>query len=112
VRIHSAGAADRGALRAFLGRLSPRTVQTRFLRPAVNLSGLLADRELERIVERNPAEHTVLLAMDGPHIRGLGEFVVERVGIAELALVVEDAFQGRGGCGSAPSDRPEAPAAV
>jgi GNAT superfamily N-acetyltransferase len=38
----------------------------------------------------------VLLAMDGPEVRAIGEFVKDGVGEAELAVVVEDDFQGRG----------------
>jgi GNAT superfamily N-acetyltransferase len=95
-RVRCAGAGDRAALRAFLDRLSLRTVQARYLSPPVALSGPLADRELERILGRNEAQHTVMLAVDGAAIRGVGEFLAEQVDRAELALVVEDAFQGRG----------------
>jgi GNAT superfamily N-acetyltransferase len=37
-----------------------------------------------------------VLAVDGTEIRGIGEFVSEQVDRADLALVVEDAFQGCG----------------
>jgi GNAT superfamily N-acetyltransferase len=37
----------------------------------------------------------VVLAVDGGAVRGIGEFIEERADGAELALVVEDEFQGR-----------------
>jgi GNAT superfamily N-acetyltransferase len=80
-------------VRAFLDRLSPSTVQWRYLGPPRTLAGPAGDPELERLLERNAAEHVVVLAVDGTEIRGIGEFVAEQVQRAELALVVEDAFQ-------------------
>ena len=87
---------DRVAVRAFLARLSPGTVQARFLSSSMSLAGPSGDRELNRTLERNEAEHVVVLAIDGAEIRGIGEFFRERGDRADLGLVVEDAFQGRG----------------
>ena len=84
---------DRGAVRAFLDRLSPSTVQARYLSPPRSLAGEAGDPELKRLLDRNAAEHVVVLAVDGPEVRGIGEFIPEHVERAELALVVEDAFQ-------------------
>jgi GNAT superfamily N-acetyltransferase len=62
----------------------------------MSLAGPVGDRELARMLERNEAEHVVMLAVDGAEIRGIGEFRNEGVDRAGLGLVVEDAFQGRG----------------
>src|SRR5438132_890417 len=71
VRFRVARAGDRSAVRAFLDRLSPSTVQARFLSPARSLTGLLGDHELKRLFDRNEAEHVVVLAVDGTEIRGI-----------------------------------------
>src|ERR1700681_3752535 len=95
LRIARAG--DGAALHAFLERLSPRTVQARYLSAWTRLTGPSADRETQRLLDGDEARHVVLGAVDGDAIRGVGEFVVgETAGAAELAMVVEDAFQGRG----------------
>jgi GNAT superfamily N-acetyltransferase len=99
VRLRLARAEDRPAIRAFLDRLSPDTVKARYLSPLVSLTGLLGDREVVRLLERSTAERVVLLAVDGSEVRGIGEFVKDAEQ-AELALVVEDDFQGRGIGGS------------
>jgi GNAT superfamily N-acetyltransferase len=96
LRFRLANAADRGALRAFLDRLSPSTINTRYLTPATTLAGELGERELRRLIERDLDEHLVVVAVDGAEIRGVGEFVTANAQDAELALVVEDAFQHRG----------------
>ena len=87
---------DRGAVRAFLDRLSPSTVQARYLSPPRSLAGPAGEPELTRLLERNAADHMVVLAVDGSGVRGIGELVAEHERRAELALVVEDAFQGCG----------------
>ena len=51
---------------------------------------------LDRLLERDPAEHVVVLAIGGRQVRGIAEFVTEDDRDAEIAFVVEDAFQGRG----------------
>jgi GNAT superfamily N-acetyltransferase len=96
VHVRLALAEDRPAIRAFLDRLSPDTVKARYLSPLGSLSGFFGDRELVRLMERSTAERVVLLAMVGSEVRGIGEFVKDADGQAELALVVEDEFQGRG----------------
>ena len=87
---------DRGAVRAFLDRLSPSTVGLRYLSAPRSLAGPAGDPELRRLLGRNEAEHVVVLAVDGRQVRGIGEFVAEPAQRAELALLVEDAFQGCG----------------
>jgi GNAT superfamily N-acetyltransferase len=96
LRLRIARAGDRDAVRAFLGRLSPRTVQARYLHAPISLSGPSGERELNRLFGTDRAEHVVVLAVDGAEVRGIGEFLDDRVDRAELGLVIEDAFQGRG----------------
>jgi GNAT superfamily N-acetyltransferase len=96
VQLRAALAGDRSALRAFLERLSPTTVQLRYLRPAGKLADTVADLELNRILDARPSDHVVVLAVDGEDVRGVGEFIREQPNQAELALVVEDDFQGHG----------------
>ncbi len=96
LRLRVARGGDRGAVRAFLNRLSPSTVRARYLSAPTSLAGAAGDPELKRLVDRNTAEHVVVLAVEGTQIRGIGEFIAERMQRAELALVVEDACQGRG----------------
>jgi GNAT superfamily N-acetyltransferase len=87
---------DRDAVRAFLGRLSPDTVRARYLQPSMNLAGPSGERELNRLLADNNGKHVVLLALEGPKIRGIGELFTLPLQRADLGLVVEDAAQGRG----------------
>jgi GNAT superfamily N-acetyltransferase len=96
MRLRIARARDRLAVRAFLDRLSPATIQGRYLSQHTSLSGLVGDREVARMLDGNAARHVVLLAVQGAEVRGIGEFVGDPVKGAEVSLVVEDAFQGRG----------------
>jgi len=96
LRVRRAHPSDRGELRAFLSRLSPGTVRARYLSQVSRMDGLLGERELDRLLEGGPAEHVVLLAVEGTQVRGVAEFVAEDDRRAEIAFVVEDAFQGRG----------------
>ena len=83
-------------MRAFLGRLSPRTVQNRYLSASLPLNDARADLEVARLFDSTECERTVVVAMEGADVRGLGEFSIEDAERAELGLLVEDAFQGRG----------------
>jgi GNAT superfamily N-acetyltransferase len=87
---------DRVALHAFLGRLSQSTVAARYLQRTLNLAGPSGDREVDRLLGRRHAGHVVLLAMDGADVRGIGELFSQGLNRADLGVVVEDAFQGRG----------------
>jgi GNAT superfamily N-acetyltransferase len=94
-----ARANDLAAVRAFLTRLSPSTVKARYMSAWSSLAGPAGDREAQRLLHRDESRHVVLVAVDGGQIRGVGEFVAEptsQEAQAELALVVEDAYQGRG----------------
>jgi GNAT superfamily N-acetyltransferase len=88
-------AADRAAVRAFLHRLSPSTLRTRYLSPHETVAEPWGERELDRLLDPHDGKHMVVLALDGAEVRGIGEYVEERAGEAELALMVEDRFQGR-----------------
>jgi GNAT superfamily N-acetyltransferase len=94
-RFRLARAEDAAALADFLGRLSPKTVRARYLGP-IRLDSPTLERELGRLLHADAATHTVLLAEEGGVIRGLGEYVVADRRCADLALVVEDGYQGYG----------------
>jgi len=66
------------------------------LQPSLKLAGPSGERELNRLLAANAAKHVVMLAVDGADVRGIGELFNQPIGRAELGLVVEDAFQGRG----------------
>jgi GNAT superfamily N-acetyltransferase len=87
---------DWRAVRAFLERLAPASVQSRYLSAWTALTGDAAERETRRLLDRDPDRHVVLLVTDGRDVRGIGEFVVEASDRAEFALMVEDAYQQRG----------------
>jgi GNAT superfamily N-acetyltransferase len=87
---------DRRAVKRFLERLSPTTVQSRYLSAWTTLSSFAAERETRRLLDRDPDRHVVLVATEGDAVRGIGEFVIEGPGRAELALMVEDGYQRRG----------------
>jgi GNAT superfamily N-acetyltransferase len=95
-RLRCAAATDRQALQAFLRRLSPTTVKSRYLSSWASESAALS--EAERLLEHDQRRHVVVLAVQGSAIRGVGEFVLESGAAchAELGLVVEDAVQRRG----------------
>jgi hypothetical protein len=50
MRLRIARARDRLAVRAFLNRLSPATIQERYLSQHTSLSGLVGDREVARML--------------------------------------------------------------
>jgi acetyltransferase len=86
---------DRERLSAFLRRLSQETVKARYMGgPA--MVGFALERELARLLSKRRASHTVLVALADNEIRGIAEYVVEAPGRAEVGIVVEDEFQGRG----------------
>src|SRR5262249_20119312 len=64
----------------------------------VRLAGLSRERELERLVRLDPARHAVVVAVECDAIRGVAEFFIDGAAPnqAEVAIVVEDGFQGRG----------------
>ena len=86
----------RTAIEAFLGRLSPITIRQRYFVGYGSLVGTRAESELHRLLDGDRSHHVVLLAVEGAEVRGVGEFSVTTAGAAELALLVEDAYQNCG----------------
>jgi GNAT superfamily N-acetyltransferase len=97
VRLRVARPGDHASVSAFLQRLSSATIQARYLLAASSLVGPLADRETQRLLDRDRTRHVVVVAVEDAAIRGIGEFVADdAMHLAEVGLVVEDAFQNRG----------------
>jgi GNAT superfamily N-acetyltransferase len=97
VRLRAARDDDRAAIRAFLGRLSASSLQSRYLIMLSHMDADRIDREIRRIFDRDAARHVVVVATDGLDVHAIGEIVIDSDGhSAELALTVEDAFQRRG----------------
>jgi len=96
VQFRRAHVSDSDAIRAFLSRLSASTVQSRFLSPATCMLEEWRDGEVRRMLDANSSKHVVILAVHGREVRGIGESVSEDGGDADIGLVVEDRFQGRG----------------
>jgi len=94
-RFRLARPGDDGALADFLSRLSPETTRARYL-ASIRLEGQALRRELARLLPADAAGHKVLIAEQDGIIRGFGEYVVADGQRADLALVVEDRFQGYG----------------
>lgn len=86
--------ADRERLRAGFERLSPESRYRRFFSPVNELS----ERDLDYLVEVDHHDHEALLAVppDGGEGYGVARFVRTAPEEAEPAIVVVDAWQGRG----------------
>jgi GNAT superfamily N-acetyltransferase len=92
-----ARASDASDVRAFLGRLSARTLQARYLGALQTMEGPRGVSEAQRLLDGDQRRHVIVVTEMSAHVRGIGEFFIEASGeSAELALVVEDNFQGRG----------------
>ncbi len=92
-----AQASDRDDVRAFLSRLSRDTIRARYLGAVGNVLGPWAERETQRLLNPDQLQHVVVLAETAADIRGIGEFSIDASGhSADLALTVEDTFQGHG----------------
>jgi GNAT superfamily N-acetyltransferase len=97
LELRVAGDRHRVAIRSFLERLSQSTAYARYLGPVSTTDTFWSERELNRLLDGNDSGHVVVLAVDATDaIRAVGEFVQERNDAAEVAMVVEDGFQGRG----------------
>src|SRR5689334_21940116 len=94
-RVRAVTGNDRKKLSTFLHRLSPATVRTRYLSD-VQFSGAVLEGEVARLVDSAADRHTVVVAVADCEIRGVAEYVADSDASAEVAIVVEDAFQGRG----------------
>lgn len=82
-------------MRAFLHRLSAPTLRARYLGSPGGQPDAWQEGELDRLLDAGSGGHTVLLALDGADVRAVGEFFERPRHAAEVALVVEDAYQGR-----------------
>ena len=93
VSIRPAAGTDADGLRRFLTGLSARTAYSRFFTGL----GPVPDRLLRWLLRNDPGQE-VLLAVHGGEIVGHGMYTVApgRTGLAELAVVVTDAWQRRG----------------
>ena len=97
VRLRLARDGDRAAIRAFLGRLSASSLQSRYLIMLSRMDSTRVDREIRRIFDRDAERHVVVVAANAADVHAIGEIVLDSDGrSAELALTVEDAFQRRG----------------
>ena len=97
VLIRRIGPGDKPLLAEGLARLSARSARFRFLAPKSRLTSA----ELRYLTEIDFVDHYALVAVradDPRHAAGVGRWVrdAEHPGVAELAIVVEDALQGRG----------------
>jgi RimJ/RimL family protein N-acetyltransferase len=96
LRVRPITSGDRDALDAGFRRLSARTRARRFLSPKHELSS----RELRHLTEIDHQSHEALVAIDP--VAGEGVAVAryaawpDRPGVADVAVTVVDAWQGRG----------------
>lgn len=83
---------DRVRYERLFSRLSPETLYRRFMTavPRIN-QGLL-----ERLVNVDYTDRLAIVALIGDEIVGVARYDVVEPGVAEVALVVEDEWQGRG----------------
>jgi GNAT superfamily N-acetyltransferase len=93
VHIRSIGPDDASALRVFHSRLSPESIVLRFFSAHPRLS----DAEVQRFTEVDGVDRVALVAEQGPEIVAVARY--DRSpgrDEAEVAFVVDDAFQGHG----------------
>lgn len=83
---------DRVRYERLFTRLSPQTLYRRFMTPITRIDRRL----LEHLVTVDYRERLAIVALIGEEISGVARYDVVRPGVAEVALVVEDAWQGRG----------------
>lgn len=87
----TASAADLPAIQAFVAELSVQSRSLRFFAPLPAWPAPLA----EALQQGSPRLH-VVLAEYGGRVVGMGEQAVVADGVAELALLLADVWQGRG----------------
>jgi len=80
---------DQEALRALYDRASPRTRYLRFF-----TAGISVDREVKRLLPGD--DHVALLAEHAGIVVGIASYEVLNVDRAEMAILVDDAWQGDG----------------
>lgn len=94
VLLRAIGPGDGERLRRLFGRLSPATVYQRFFAAVA----APADRCLARLTALDGHDHYAAAALSGDEIVGVARYARSRPGSgeAEIAIVVEDAWQARG----------------
>ena len=93
--VRSVNGLDLERLGRFLRRLSPATVRARYL-GGPPMQDIVLEREVSRMLSTDRSDHTVLVAVANDEIRGVAEYIADTPGRAEIAIVVEDEFHGRG----------------
>ena len=83
---------DRVRYERMFTRLSPETLYRRFMTPVTRIDRRL----LDHLVHMDYRERLAIAALIGDEIVGVARYDVLRPAVAEVALVVEDAWQGRG----------------
>ncbi len=87
---------DREDMLAAIGRTSAHSLQRRFFAPKRGFS----EKEISFFIDIDFRNHVALVAEveenGHPVIAGGGRYIVTEVGVAELAFVVVDAYQGKG----------------
>ncbi len=91
VALRRARPGDLDAFRSFISRLSATTSYRRFFTPVRRISPTHA----RRLLRSGPTDGA-WLSWDSGSVIGHGSWTAVRPATAELALVVEDRFQGRG----------------
>ena len=90
VQVRPVFAGDEEALRVLYSRASPRSRYLRFFS-----AGISVDREVQRLVMPGD-DHVALVAEHGGLVVGVASYEVLNGGEAELAILVDDAWQGDG----------------
>ena len=94
ISYRSIQADDVALLQEMHSRVSPQSLVLRYLQPRVPTR-----RELEAICTLQPqkgAAWVAVVSRPRPMIVGIGYYVMDRCGKAEVAFLVEDDYQGRG----------------
>jgi RimJ/RimL family protein N-acetyltransferase len=85
-------ASDRELLVDGFERLSPESRYRRFFSPVAHLSS----RQLDYLTDVDHRDHEALVAVADGELVGVARYVRTQPGVAEPAIVVTDAWQGRG----------------
>jgi RimJ/RimL family protein N-acetyltransferase len=84
---------DRERLSKLFYRLSPESVYQRFLSPLHDPS----DAGLDRLLDLDHDQREAIAAMSGDEVVGVARYFRDReTPVADLAVLIEDAWQGRG----------------
>src|SRR5512132_771113 len=89
VHVRPVSESDKDALSALYGRTSPRTRYLRFFS-----AGIAVDREVKRLMPGD--DHVALLAEHDGLVVGVASYEVLTGDRAEIAILVDDAWQGDG----------------